>query len=100
MRRHPDPVAPGVKTGGPGCRIKALPMATQPSPSKLELHAGVVAPLWRRAEAGRWALAEPDFGAALERSAVQRFRDHAPSERELEQYLDSLHLDDLALACA
>jgi RNA polymerase sigma-70 factor (ECF subfamily) len=75
-------------------------MATQPSASKLELPAGVVAGLWRRAEAKRWALAEPDFGAALERSAVQRFREHAPSGRELGQYLDSLHLDDLALACA
>jgi len=96
----PDPVAPGVKTGGPGCRMKALPMATQPSASRLELPAGVVAGLWRRAEAKRWALAEPDFGAALGRSAAQRFRDHAPSERELEQYFDSLHLDDLALACA
>jgi RNA polymerase sigma-70 factor (ECF subfamily) len=75
-------------------------MATQPSASKLELHAGVVARLWRRAEAVRWALAEPDFGAALERSAAQRFRGHAPSARELEQYFDALHLDDLALACA
>jgi RNA polymerase sigma-70 factor (ECF subfamily) len=75
-------------------------MATQPIASELGLHAGIVARLWRRAEAARWALAEPDFGAALERSAVHRFRDHAPSAPELEQYLDSLHLDDLALACA
>jgi len=47
-------------------------MATQPSASKLELPAGVVAGLWRRAEAKRWALAEPDFAAALGRSAAQR----------------------------
>jgi RNA polymerase sigma-70 factor (ECF subfamily) len=75
-------------------------MATQPIASRRELHAGIVARLWRRAEADRWALPTQDFATALERSAAHRFRDHAPSASELEQYLDSLHLDDLALACA
>jgi RNA polymerase sigma-70 factor (ECF subfamily) len=75
-------------------------MATPPSASRPGLSAAIVARLWRRAGAERWALAEPDFGVALERSAVQRFRDRPPSAREVEGYLDSLHLEDLALACA
>jgi len=56
--------------------------------------------LHQRARADRWALAEHDFAACLARSTDHRFRGHSPSAREVEQYLESLKLDDLALACA
>ncbi|MCX6551865.1 MAG: sigma-70 family RNA polymerase sigma factor [Acidobacteria bacterium] len=55
---------------------------------------------WHRSGAERWGLALPDFAAALERSAAQRFRGESPTAPGIEAYLDSLKLDDLALACA
>jgi RNA polymerase sigma-70 factor (ECF subfamily) len=60
----------------------------------------VAARLYRRAEAGRWNLSLPDFTAALTRSAAHHFGSDLPSPAELERYLDSLHHEDLALACA
>jgi RNA polymerase sigma-70 factor, ECF subfamily len=54
----------------------------------------------RRALAEKWGLSPQDLAAALERSAAHRFTGRAPSEVEVEQYLESLHLEDLALACA
>lgn len=56
--------------------------------------------LYRRSGAAQWSLAEEDFASALARSAVQRFPGSAPSARELDHYLDTLHLEDLALASA
>jgi len=56
--------------------------------------------LARRAQAGRWALPADDFADALRRSAAHRFTGRPPSSAEVEQYLESLHLEDLALACA
>jgi RNA polymerase sigma-70 factor (ECF subfamily) len=56
--------------------------------------------LYRQSGAGRWALRDADFSAALERSAGQRFAGTVPQAAELQQYLESLRLEDLALACA
>jgi RNA polymerase sigma-70 factor (ECF subfamily) len=56
--------------------------------------------LHRRAGAARWSLAEADFAAALSRSAAHRFRGQSPASPEVARYLESLHLEDLALACA
>jgi RNA polymerase sigma factor (sigma-70 family) len=56
--------------------------------------------LYERARASRWSLPEPVFGAALNRSAAKAFPGEHPGTRALERYLDSLHLEDLALACA
>jgi RNA polymerase sigma-70 factor (ECF subfamily) len=53
-----------------------------------------------RARADRWALSEANFSAALSRSADHRFRGQTPTAPEIRRYLESLHLDDLALACA
>lgn len=50
--------------------------------------------LHTRAKAGRWGLSVDDFAEALERSAARS----VPADRE--RYFDSLHLEDLALACA
>jgi len=69
-------------------------------PRSLPIDAGTVRRLLQIARADRWAVAEPDFAACLSRSACQRFRGQSPSARDIEQYLESLKLDDLALACA
>lgn len=47
-----------------------------------------------------WQLTQERFEQALERSAAQRFCGAEPRAAELAAYLESLHLDDLALACA
>jgi RNA polymerase sigma-70 factor (ECF subfamily) len=59
-----------------------------------------VARLHRRARADRWALAPRSFAAWLERAARHAFPVDPPRRRQLERYLTSLHLEDLALACA
>ena len=51
------------------------------------------------ARAARWELPLDRFGAALERSARKAFPT-PPSARDLQRYLSSLNLEDLALACA
>jgi RNA polymerase sigma factor (sigma-70 family) len=56
--------------------------------------------LHREAKAERWHLPVDAFAEALEASAARAFADRNPSSRELERYLASLHLEDLALACA
>ena len=55
---------------------------------------------YRRSLAERWELPQEDLAAALARSAAHRFGGRQPSEAEVTQYLESLHLEDLALACA
>ena len=59
----------------------------------------VIERLHRSAHADRWGVPLDRFGAALERSAGKAFP-VAPAPRELERYLGSLHLEDVALACA
>jgi RNA polymerase sigma-70 factor (ECF subfamily) len=56
--------------------------------------------LHRKARAERWSLSVEAFAAALETSARKAFPAGDADARQLEQYLDSLHLEDLALACA
>ena len=55
---------------------------------------------YSKAEAARWNLAPQRFAEALEKSALRRFPDGAPKQDDLARYYDSLHLEDLALACA
>src|SRR5258706_3453281 len=57
---------------------------------------------WLHAEANcaRWGLARGRFAEALRRSVEKRFRGTRPDAAEVEVYLKSLHLEDLALACA
>jgi RNA polymerase sigma-70 factor len=47
-----------------------------------------------------WQLTEKRFRQALETSVAHRFRGAAPSPDEVERYLETLRLEDLALACA
>ncbi len=55
---------------------------------------------YRQADAGKWNLPIDAFADALQRSAAKRFGETAISANELESYLTSLHLADLALASA
>ena len=56
--------------------------------------------LYARAEADRWQLSKVSFRRALEASAAKALAGAQPSARDVEQYLASLHLSDLALAVA
>jgi RNA polymerase sigma factor (sigma-70 family) len=56
--------------------------------------------LYRRANAGRWQLSSDDFAAALEAGVKKAFSAATPSARDVEHYLKTLRLEDLALACA
>lgn len=62
--------------------------------------ADLVERLYRKAKARRWRLERPAFAAALEASCARAFPDGDPGPDEVSRYLDSLHLEDLALACA
>jgi RNA polymerase sigma factor (sigma-70 family) len=57
---------------------------------------------WLHAEAkgARWGLARNRFAEALRRSAEKRYGGARAGAAEVEAYLKSLHLEDLALACA
>lgn len=56
--------------------------------------------LFARANAQRWALSRQRFAHALERSVCHRFGSTNVSEAGLASYLATLHLEDLAVACA
>jgi len=59
-----------------------------------------IAALHRDADAARWGVAPEAFALALERSSAKAFAGRTPSSSELDRYYRSLHLSDLALACA
>jgi len=56
--------------------------------------------LHRQASAERWGLSREIFAEALSASAAKAFAGSAPTARAVERYLESLRLEDLALACA
>lgn len=56
--------------------------------------------LYREANADRWRLPRIAFANTLGNSCAKAFPANEPSSRELSRYLSSLHLEDLALACA
>lgn len=45
-------------------------------------------------------LPRPAFAAALTRGLAHRFGDASPTERDVDRHLETIHLADLALACA
>jgi RNA polymerase sigma-70 factor (ECF subfamily) len=75
-------------------------MVKAASASGTAIDAALVRRLYRTSGAEKWALGEEDFGAVLQRSAAQRFAGTVPAAAELEQYLGSLRVEDLALASA
>ena len=56
--------------------------------------------LHRKARAERWSLSIDVFADALESSARKASASGQADQGQLERYLDALHLEDLALACA
>ncbi len=64
------------------------------------IDAKLVRRLHERSRADRWNLSEADFASALARSAAHRFAGEPADPAELVRYLESLHVEDLALACA
>jgi RNA polymerase sigma factor (sigma-70 family) len=56
--------------------------------------------LYKQSDAQRWGLPRERFHAALERSASKRLAGGGLSQDKLEEFLHSLHYEDLALACA
>lgn len=56
--------------------------------------------LYVRAGAGWWDLSVESFARALERSARKHFAGANPDPEAITRYLESLELEDLALACA
>jgi RNA polymerase sigma-70 factor (ECF subfamily) len=66
----------------------------------LSIDAKLVERLYRQANGDRWRVPMERFARALETSAERAFSGSNVDARELERYLSSLHLEDLALACA
>jgi RNA polymerase sigma-70 factor len=63
-------------------------------------HTRLVEQLHVAANCPRWALSIEDFCEALRRSSEKRFRGSSASAIQVKEYAESLHLEDLALACA
>ena len=108
--QHHDPAAPGGR-GGLGAPRTTTPHTDTPgSPPgrggkgaagrKLPIEERLVERLYRQAKGERWRAPRARFAQALESSAERAFAGRSPDSRELERYLASLHLEDLALACA
>src|SRR5260370_37560417 len=55
---------------------------------------------YAQAQAGRWGLPQERFASALQHSERKGLTQGAVTPQKLEQYLRSLHLEDLALAAA
>jgi RNA polymerase sigma-70 factor (ECF subfamily) len=66
----------------------------------LSIDAELAERLYRKAKARRWRLARPDFTSALAASCAKAFPQGDPAAHDVSQYLETLHLEDLALACA
>src|SRR5262245_2607603 len=56
--------------------------------------------LFRESEGERWHLSSASFQAALRRSAAKRFGGAPASLERIQEYFATLHIQDLALACA
>jgi len=64
-------------------------------------HNQLVPRLYERSGAARWGVSRERFGEALERSVAKTFREAAdPRPDDIRAHLESLHVTDLALACA
>jgi RNA polymerase sigma-70 factor (ECF subfamily) len=70
----------------------------QPAIRGTWLDADAAQRLHARAGAARWGLTPDRFHETLLRVADRRFTTTAPSPKEVEAYLETLHLEDLALA--
>lgn len=71
-----------------------------PAPALVHADDPVVARLYERAGADRWGVPIETFAAALDRSARHALGAAVPDPVAVARYLESLHVGDLALACA
>jgi RNA polymerase sigma factor (sigma-70 family) len=62
--------------------------------------ASLIEQLYAQSQAARWGLAREAFSVCLQRSAAKRFAGPPVSPQKLQDYISSLHLEDLALAAA
>jgi len=62
--------------------------------------ASLIEQLYAQSQAARWSLAMEAFSVCLQRSAAKRFAGQPVSPQKLQDYLSSLHSEDLALAAA
>lgn len=56
--------------------------------------------LFREAGAERWAVSPAAFAEALDRSVAKAFAGRTPTTADVDRYCGTVHLADLALACA
>jgi RNA polymerase sigma-70 factor, ECF subfamily len=63
-------------------------------------HASLLEWVYAEAQCARWKLPRERFAEALRRSAGKHFGGASAAPGQIENYLKSLHLADLALACA
>ena len=73
---------------------------TQRPASLLAACESLVASLYSQSGGARWGLPQAQFVCGLERSLRKRFQDGAPSPGRLQEYLLTLHMEDLALTTA
>jgi RNA polymerase sigma-70 factor (ECF subfamily) len=78
----------------------ALDMSAPSLAEFLTSGAPLVTRLHAAASAARWGVTREEFAAALHRSSAHHFSGQPPRGKALDAYLSSLHLEDLALACA
>jgi RNA polymerase sigma factor (sigma-70 family) len=72
-----------------------------PAPDEFrKQHAAAIGRLHASSHAARWALDEEHFASILHRSVEARFAGRDAAEGDVERFLDSLHVEDLALAAA
>ena len=79
------------------------PQEKKPSAGPASLLTGcapLVESLYFQSGASRWGLSHSQFVCGLERSLCKRFQQAIPSSERLEEYLLTLHLEDLALTTA
>ncbi|HET6931577.1 MAG TPA: sigma-70 family RNA polymerase sigma factor [Candidatus Acidoferrum sp.] len=79
------------------------PQEKKPSAGPSSLLSGcqpLAASLYSQSGAARWGLSQSQFTGGLERSLRKRFQEGAPSSDRLEEYLLTLHMEDLALTTA
>jgi len=81
-------------------RANGRAMPVGPFDQFSQAHRALIGRLCRAAEIHRWNLPEGRFAVALHRSTERRFGGASPASPAVAAYLESLHVEDLALACA
>jgi RNA polymerase sigma-70 factor (ECF subfamily) len=75
-------------------------MSPEPASTPRRIDDRLIDRAFKRSNALRWNLGRGAFERALERSVASRFATEACTPALLSEYIDSLNLEELALACA